>query len=215
MVRTGRIKKDPMIELKKVREPRRVPVTLPPEAVARVLACCPDKRAIAIVHLMVFCGLRCVEVAGLDLADYDRRAGMLLVTGKGGHQRFLPVPSAAQQSIDTYLSETGWATGPLIRSETRRGRGLTPSTVSILVGKWFREAGVKSRPHDGRAAHSLRRTAASDVLDRVGDIRVVQALLGHRHLETTAVYLRPIALDAMREAMEGREYGSPAGVPAV
>jgi integrase len=80
------------------------------------------------------------------------------------------------------------------------------------MSRWMRAAEIKTRAHDGRSAHGLRRTAASDVMDSSGDIRIVQAMLGHVRIESTAFYLRPVPLDKMREAMEGRNYGSP-GVP--
>lgn len=70
----------------------------------------------------------------------------------------------------------------------------------------MRLAGVKVRALDGRSAHALRRTCASDVADRA-DLRVVQQILGHSDLAVTSRhYLRPVPLDEMREAMEGRSY---------
>ena len=68
------------------------------------------------------------------------------------------------------------------------------------------DAGIKHRRRDGVSAHALRHTAASDVLDECGDLRVVQAMIGHIHLATTAVYLRRADLAQMREAMAGRDY---------
>jgi site-specific recombinase XerD len=56
------------------------------------------------------------------------------------------------------------------------------------------------------SAHALRHTAASDVLDRCKDLRIVQQMLGHQHLATTAIYLRRASLVDMRTAMEGRRY---------
>lgn len=56
------------------------------------------------------------------------------------------------------------------------------------------------------SAHALRHTAASDVLDRSNDLRIVQEMLGHRNLATTSIYLRRASLTQMREAMEGRTY---------
>jgi integrase len=74
----------------------------------------------------------------------------------------------------------------------------------------FEEAGVKVRAWDGRSAHTLRRTAASDVLDAAGgDLQIVQQMLGHKHLSSTSHYLRLKPPAGMRAAMEGRSY-SPA-----
>lgn len=202
------IPKDPTEHVPPIRQPRRVPVTLRREDVARLLDACPDARARAIVHLMVGCGLRCVEVSRLTTADYDGEARTIVVVGKGGHQRIVPVPDTVAAALDEYLNEVGRTSGPLIRSEADDRAPLKAGTISIYTGRWIVAAGIKSRRWDGLSAHGLRRTAASDVMDRGADVRIVQAMLGHVKIETTAVYLRPVPLDRMREAMEGRDYTS-------
>ena len=59
---------------------------------------------------------------------------------------------------------------------------------------------------DGVSTHAFRHTCASDVLDHSGDLRVVQQMLGHSDLKTTAIYLRVAGLGDVRSAMEGRDY---------
>ena len=71
----------------------------------------------------------------------------------------------------------------------------------------MRRAGVKRGNYDGVSGHALRHTAASDVLDRCGDLRQVQQMLGHSSLATTAIYLRRADAGQIRAAMEGRDYG--------
>lgn len=208
MVREGFIRKDPTSHVPPIRQPRRVPVTLHLDEVQQLLQRgCPDTRARAVAWLMVGCGLRCVEVSRLTNADYDRRARTLIIVGKGGHQRIIPVPDSVAAAIDAYQDdEGGRAAGPMFRSRLDGTSPLSPRTVSIYMRKWMKKAGVKTQQLDGRSAHGLRRTAASDVMDRSGDVRIVQAMLGHVRIETTAAYLRPVPLDRMREAMEGRDY---------
>jgi integrase len=87
-----------------------------------------------------------------------------------------------------------------------RMEGLSPNTTSNLVSVVMADAGVKLAGRDGRSAHALRHTAASDVLDRGASITVVQALLGDAHLSGTAIYLRIAKLDELRSAMAGRNY---------
>jgi hypothetical protein len=58
-----------------------------------VLAAAPDTRAKVIIWLTLGCGLRCCEVAHLDIGDYDSKGLTLFIVGKGGHERVLPVPS--------------------------------------------------------------------------------------------------------------------------
>lgn len=206
LVAQGYAKADPTAHVPSIPQPRQVPRTLTEPEVARLLAACPDARARAVIWLMVGCGLRCVEVSRLDVQDYDAADRIVTVVGKALHERRIPVPTDVAAAVDTYLDEAGRQAGPLIRSTTTYGR-LTPKTLSSYVRRWLRDAGVKTAPFDGRSAHGLRRTAGSDVMERCGDVRVVQEMLGHARIETTATaYLRPVAIHALREAMEGREY---------
>jgi integrase len=165
-----------------------------------------DRRATAMVWLMVGQGCRCVEVSNLDLDDYDPRALTIRLRGKFGHERELPVTVEVARALDDYINETGRVPGPLIRSLVNQYDRLGPTTISDYMGRWMRAAGIKSRNYDGKSAHGLRRTAASDVMDRTRDIHAVQAMLGHANIETTTMYLRPVAMDTLREAMEGRTY---------
>lgn len=206
LVAEGVVKVDPTKDVERVREPRRVPRSIDVESVATLLAVLPDRRARAIVWLMVGCGLRCVEVERLDEGDYDQRAGTLVVRGKADHERVIPVPAQVAAALEAYRREHGRTTGPMIRHLEHPSRGLDRSTISRYAGRWFRDAGLKTQPYDGRSAHALRHTAASDVLDRCGDVTVVQAMLGHANVATTSVYLRRARLGVMRDAMEGRDY---------
>lgn len=213
LVRRGVVRSDITAELPPVRMARQMKRALPAGHVARLLAACPDSRARVIVWLMVGCGLRCCEVAGLEVADYDERAATLFITGKGGHERVVPVPDEVVAAIDAYLAEVGRGRGRLIRrSEWWRKRhgdvydGLAADTVGGIVVDVMKAAGIKNRRRDGVSAHALRHTAASDVLDGCKDLRVVQQMLGHANLATTAIYLREVDLGTMREAMAGRAY---------
>lgn len=205
------IRRDPTFGVPPIRQPRKAARALPVSDVTKVLAAAPDTRAKAILWLMLGCGLRCCEVAQLDIGDYDPKGLTLFVVGKSGHERVLPVPSAVASALNVYLAEVGLGHGPMIRSQ-RWGdwrAGLSPSAVSKLVGVWMGDAGIKARNRDGISAHALRHTAASDVLERCHDLRVVQQMLGHAQLSTTAIYLRQAAIGEMRIAMEGRTYRPP------
>lgn len=207
LVHTGRIGSDPTAHVAPIKQPRRVPATLTEAEVAQLIGSLDSPRERAIAWLMVGCGCRCVEVARLTVADYDAAALTLVLVGKGGHQRIVPVPTVVAAALDAYLDEVGRVGGPLIRSELDRRSPISARTISHYMRRWMTAAGVKRRPLDGRSAHCLRRTAGSDVMDRSGDVRVVQEMLGHARIETTArYYLRPVPLDRLREAMEGRTY---------
>lgn len=206
MVERGHIPANPCDQIGNIPQPRSVPRAMPRPDLAKLHDVLPDLRARTVVSLMLGCGLRCVEVARLQVTDYDPDVAMIRVVGKGSHERELPVPSEVSGVLDAYLVETGLMSGPLVRSKMRPAAGLSEETISKYVGQWMREAGVKVARWDGRSAHALRHTAASDVLDECQDLRIVQAMLGHAHLSSTAIYLRRAHLGQMRAAMEGRRY---------
>jgi len=209
-VTEGHLETDPAAGLPRVREPRRVPRALPARSVRALFAICPDRRARAIVALMVGCGLRCCEVANLDLGDWDRDDASIVVRGKAGHERRLPVPGEVETALVEYLVDRGAAAGPLVASVRPTGYGVSAAYLSTLLGAWMTEAGIKHQPYDGRSAHALRHTCASDVFEGSMDLRAVQEMLGHQSLNTTAIYLRHADLRRLRVAMEGRHYAETA-----
>lgn len=194
-------------ELPKIKAPRSVPRALDGDLVEKLMRTVPDVRGEAIVMLMFGSGLRCIEVSRLNVEDWSRRDELLLVTGKGGHQREVPVPTGGPvyRALTDYLSRFPATSGPMIRSYARPTHALARGTLSEMVANWLKEAGVKTAARDGVSAHALRHTAASDLLDASGnDLRVVQEFLGHAHLQTTSIYLRRAGTAKIRDAMMTR-----------
>lgn len=208
LAKEGYIATDPCLDCAKIREPRRAPRALNPREVASLLASCETTRMYAVVWLMVGCGLRCIEVSRLDLRDWDRETHAITVRGKADHERSIPVPTPVRLALEEYMRERGEGHGPLILGEGSKSpadRRISARWLSKRVARQCVTAGIHV-PGDGRTAHSLRHTCASDVLEKCHDVRVVQELLGHQSLETTQIYLRRATMDRMREAMEGRDY---------
>src|SRR5690606_35824750 len=154
--------------------------------------------------VMYGCVARCIEIARLRVEDYHHRDRTLLLTGKGGHERTVPVPAPVSHQLDTYLAEQGAAAGPLFRSYTNPSAGISNAFLSQLVAGWMRDAGIKRGARDGISAHALRHTFAHDVLDVTDDIRVVQELLGHANVATTSRYVGRARRAEMRRAVEER-----------
>ena len=193
--------------VKGLREPRRVPRALTSDAVTAVLDACPDRRARLAVILMVQLGLRRGEVARLQVGDLDLRNRIVVVCGKGGHQRALHVPEQAYRAILDYLSETGAVAGPMLSSYQFPQRGLVPDTVSAIVRQAMEDSGVKRAARDGVSPHALRHSALTDMLRNGAHIRDVQAVAGHQHLATTEGYM-PLLVGTLSDAMGGRWYGT-------
>lgn len=199
------ITRDPSRVLGAVPQPRHVVVTFTADEMTRLLAYAPNPRARAIIELMYGAGARCCEVSRLQTEQYDPRSREALFTGKGGHQRIVPLDTSTTTALDAYLAETGRKRGPLIRSEVSPNRGIGAKTVSIYVRRWIAEAGLKEGPWDGRSPHAIRRTAVSEVCEASEDLREAQEFAGHRSLRTTEEhYARRLATAKVRGAVERR-----------
>ncbi|HEY7824746.1 MAG TPA: tyrosine-type recombinase/integrase [Acidimicrobiia bacterium] len=206
LVQEGKLKSNPTVRFRAPKEPRRAPRALSAESVAEVLHVCPDERSKAIVWLMVGMGLRCCEVATLNIEDWDRHSDLLRVTGKGQHVRELPMLPHVSEAIRVYLSAHPATDGPLFRSYRNPTQAIRADTISGMVSELMMAAGIKHHPRDGVSAHALRHTAASDVLEHSHDLPAVQEMLGHRNLSTTSIYLRRASMERMRDSMSGRDY---------
>lgn len=206
LVISGHCITDPTLGIKGPKQPDYVPRALDPADVAKLLRACATAREELMIVLMVQLGLRCGEVAGLQLSDVDTTAGVVYVLGKGGQQRFIPLVDDARRTLAEYLTAFDIRHGPLFPSQRDRHRSISAGWVSELVRQIFVRAGVKKKAWDGRSGHALRHTCASDVLDEGADIRDVQEMLGHRSLTSTQVYLRRRNAQKLKKVMEGRNY---------
>lgn len=197
----GYAKRNPAQGIKGPRQPRLLPPrALAVEQVRAIFDNCADTRDELVVSLMVQEGLRCMEVAGLQLGDVDAIGRRMRVVGKGGHERVLWITEETLTLLKAYLHDDHPGTaGPLVRSKRDSHRGISPSQVSRLVHRRMVQAGVPE------SAHSLRHTAASDMLEHGAHVRTVQAALGHGSLAVTERYLRWL-VGELREAMDGRSY---------
>lgn len=199
---TGRIDGDPMAVIPIPREPRRVPVTIAADDIDRLWRVLPDVRAHAIAELMLTIGLRCCDVARLEVHDVDLDRLTIAITGKGGHRDLLPLPRSAADAIRAYLRQHPAPAGPLIRDGRWHRHPLTAQWLSDLFRAWMSDAGLKVRPYDGHGAHALRRTCATTLLDRGATVRQVQAVLRHESLQSTARYLRMSECEELRPVVE-------------
>ena len=147
------------------------------------------RRDAALLAVMAGTGPRRAEVAGADLADYQREAGELIIRqGKGRKERLLPLEGSAKAALDSWLDARGDTDGPLF-CEVRGGkatlRRLTDQAVYMALKTRAEKAGVKDfSPHD------LRRTFIGNLLTSGADISTAQRLAGHSQVTTTARYDR-------------------------
>lgn len=183
----GMLGEDPTKHVNRIREPRRIPRARQHEEVERIILTSHSLRERAIIALMVQMGLRSVEISRLETGDWDTQAGTMRVRGKANNERLLPVPDQAAEALHAYRNSIPAGTGPLICDKRSHRRGLSSAAIQKIVTNIMKEAGIKQRGHDGITPHTLRHTAGSDVLDKCGNVRVVQTMLGHASLATTEI----------------------------
>ncbi|MBQ7714133.1 MAG: tyrosine recombinase XerC [Oscillospiraceae bacterium] len=142
-------------------------------------------RDYAILTLFLNCGLRISELCGLDLQDIQGEA--LRVLGKGNKVRVVYLNEACLDALRAYLAErrpiTGRDRNALFLSS--RNERVSRSTVHALVKKRLSAAGLDAAQY---SSHKLRHTAATLMLQNGVDVRAVQEVLGHEHLNTTEIY---------------------------
>ena len=143
------------------------------------------ERDYCILMLFLNCGLRISELVGLNVGDI--RDNTIRVLGKGGKERILYLNEGCKQAIDNYL--TVRSMGPTDREPAlflnRQRKRLSRSCVHNIVKKRLLEAGLDAGKY---SAHKLRHTAATLMLQNGVDVRTLQEVLGHDHLNTTQIY---------------------------
>lgn len=155
-----------------------------------------EKRDHAILELLYGTGIRLGECIRLDVADLDLLEEQLLIrNGKGKKDRVVPIPARTALSLDTYLREARPAfvkeprVSALFTSWT--GGRLKPVTVFAML-KSRAKAACLTVP---LSPHVLRHTCATHLLQGGADVRHVQEILGHAHLDSTMRYTRVAIVD--------------------
>lgn len=200
------LRRDPFLNLSRPKTPRYVPRGLGGDDIDFLVAAAraEDRRMYVVLCLMVQEGLRCVEVASLQMGDVDLDRRSVLVTGKGAHERELPLSEQSIEAIRLYAGHRLHA-GPLVCSARNVHAGVSASYLSTLVARFIRDHHVEG------TAHRLRHSMARDMLERGADLRAVRDALGHANVATTDRYLGRTKPAALRMAMQGRTYGLGAG----
>jgi integrase/recombinase XerD len=157
----------------------------------------------ALLELLYSTGARISEAVGLDVDDVDTQNRSVLLHGKGGKQRLVPIGRPAVAALDAYLVRgrpelAGRGRGtPAIFLNVRGGRLSRQSAWQVLQDAADR-AGITA----GVSPHTLRHSFATHLLDGGADVRVVQELLGHASVTTTQIYTM-VTVHALREVWAG------------
>jgi integrase/recombinase XerD len=209
----GRRGDDPAAIIEGPKRGRTLPKVLGIKDVDRLLACARDgigaarsgaerlraARLNALLELVYATGLRVSELVSLSASAAERNARMLVVRGKGGRERLVPLNDAAKIAMAEYRA---------LLAEAANAGERKPPKPKTIQSKWlfpsFGDSGHLTRQHFARelkslaagaglraeqvSPHVLRHAFASHLLHNGADLRIVQTLLGHADISTTQIY---------------------------
>lgn len=190
----------------RVRQPRRLPRGLDRSEMTALVASFRTDRDRAIAGLMLFCGLRSAEVLGLSVKDVDIGQGWLRVMGKGSKERRVPLDPDVASLIQTYLlaerPETSASALFVVAKGPHRGQPLTPAGLRTVF-RYHRQKASVPAGHP----HALRHSFGTALAEAGVDLPVIQALMGHDHVDSAAAYihLAPTHVRAAYDAARARQ----------
>jgi len=190
-----------MVKMKSVQEPRTLPVILSREEVARLIAGAENLKHQTALSVAYGAGLRAGEIVALKVGDIDStRMTLRVEQGKGRRDRYAMLSPSLLERLRLWwksaraqgkMLDDGWLFPGMHPIEPLSTRQLNRAVHSAALN-----AGISKRV----SMHSLRHAFATHLLEQKVDIRIIQVLLGHRKLGTTALYTQ-VATDVLREVV--------------
>lgn len=194
-----------MAKMQPVRLPRTLPVVLSREEVARLLAAAGNLKHQTALSVAYGAGLRAGEVIALKVGDIDsQRMTLRVECGKGQKDRYAMLSPVLLERLRVWwkvaraqgkMLDGGWLFPGLNPVEPLSARQLNRAIKAATEA-----AGIDKRV----SMHTLRHSFATHLLEQKVDIRVIQVLLGHKKLDTTALYTQ-VATDILREVVSPLE----------
>jgi len=207
---------DPTTALDSPRQGRRIPKFLSEAEVEALLMAAKVRsgreglRLMALLEILYATGLRVSELVGLPMSGLSRDGLMLVVRGKGGKERMVPLSEPARDAVQDYLAvretfipKKGAAPGvrnQLFPSRSKEGH-LTRARFSQMLKDLAPEAGLAS---NRVSPHVLRHSFASHLLANGADLRSLQQMLGHADIATTQIYTH--VLDERLKSLVGQAH---------
>jgi integrase/recombinase XerD len=196
-----------MAKMKPVFVPRTLPVVLSREEVVRLISATRNLKHQTALSVAYGAGLRASEVAALKVGDIDsKRMTLRIEQGKGAKDRYAMLSPVLLQRLRTWwrvartqgkMLEGGWLFPGLNPVEPLSARQLNRA---------IHEAALAARIDKRVSMHTLRHSFATHLLEQKVDIRVIQVLLGHKKLETTALYTQ-VGTEILRQVIGPLEPG--------
>jgi site-specific recombinase XerD len=174
---------DARVGMTTVREPRRLPEVLSPEEVGRLLDAAPGLKYKAALSIAYGAGLRASEVVSIKVGDIDSARKVIRVEqGKGGRDRYAMLSDPLLDLLRAWWREArpqGWLFP---------GQNPVNPLTTRQLSRAFHGAKEAANIDKRVSLHTLRHCFATHLLEQKVDIRVIQVLLGHKKLDTTARY---------------------------
>ena len=187
-IKTKQLETNPVADLDSPKAPKTLPRYLTLDESRTLLSSIDGKnkeRDYCIICIFLNCGLRISEIVGLNVSDIH--GDNLRVLGKGNKQRVVYLNVATSQAINEWLEVRKQLASdyePALFVSNRRTR-MGRDTVHVMVKNSLQRAGLDSTQY---SSHKLRHTAATLMLQSGVDVRTLQEVLGHEHLNTTQIY---------------------------
>jgi site-specific recombinase XerD len=183
-----------------IHEPHKLPVVLSPEEVARLLNAAPGLKYKAALSVAYGAGLRAAEVVSLKVADIDSRRMIIRVEqGKGRKDRNVMLSASLLELLRAWWRAArpqGWLFP---------GRGRMQPITTRQLNRACHAAAQMAEIDKRVSLHTLRHSFATHLLEQNVDVRVIQVLLGHAKLDTTALYTR-VATKTIQHVMSPLEH---------
>ncbi len=214
---------DPTSTIESPKQTRTLPKTLSEQEVSDLITTAGEKgtpeskRLVCLLEMLYATGLRVSELVGLPMSAIGEGAQFLMVEGKAGRERMVPMSDPAQKALKTYTD----ARKRFINDESTQSKWLFPSRTSDS-GHLTRQRFAQLLKDLARAAqvdesrvspHVLRHAFATHLLSNGADLRSVQKMLGHADIATTQIYTHMIA-DKLKKTVKDKHPLSKTGEAA-
>ncbi len=215
LVSEGKREDDPTANIESPKQGRSLPKTLTEEEVTSLITTASSKqsaegtRLVCLIEMLYATGLRVSELVGLPLSAISKNTDHLIVEGKAGRERVVPLSTPAQEALKKYLEVRKQHTGGdeasssqnkwLFPSKTSSSGHLTRQRFAQLLKDLAKEAKIDN----GRVSpHVLRHAFATHLLNNGADLRAVQKMLGHADIATTQIYTHILGEDVKKAVEE-------------
>ena len=173
-----------------------------------LLNVCKNPREYAMIMLFLNNGLRMSELVNLELSDYDTENNTISVIRKGGVKKVIPISQEVNSAIYEYLKYRKHTDCSKL-FVSNGGKKMCPYSINRTIKKLTRKANIET----DISAHSLRRTLATDLHKSGYDIKEIKDVLGHKSINTTALYIKDEE-ETVRNVMKNHKIVASGGIYA-